>query len=1541
MADDLHSNVVINIGIKKKGSEVESLLKDVLNLESALNRLSGKTYEINFGPGTSRQVKSIQSQLEQLGRTQIAVGQGNLKGNIDRVKRELEAFDTFLGNYQKQSEARAQTALESASTSSGGRQFVSGHTSSQVSSKAKISKVEGEDVLQVYSSIENINESITDEISTQSKQVNKYVENLETGEKVLESSVRSEKQINEHERARNQVARQEIRERIKSETMLLNLEKNKEAVAERIERLKRLGYKQNVNKTVEREFDIGEFRVPATSYEYVKELENGRIAVVKIDEASNDLQTTWKENTEELKRMKMAGKHLLDTVQKVRKDRDLEEAKESFIKGSKSEGFKELPGVQKINTLTGKKEEIVRFFKATKTGFAQYEIDVKEFNTSTGIATKRMKVGAEAAKFMGDSLVRASEKVLLWTASTTLLFSVFNILRKLSNEIKELESNSVFLSRVSDRLVSGIQDENTALLIKQKIANELTRDIVELTSVIGGMASEAQHSASVFLRAGETQEETLIGVTASLLAARIAEIELSESSALLQSSLLQFNLEARQLIPTLDTLNTLSNNYAVTTEDLFDSISRTGSVYSEQNGKLSELAALTAVVGETTKRTGSQIGNAFKTVISRLNSSEIRTDLFSRLSVNTIDLAAESKSLGDVLLELSLELDRLSEAEQKELLIKIAGVRQANILIAAINEVDRAIIAQNKALFESGSAYAEYKETAKTLDAALGRLNGEFSQLANNSRSISGVILKDFVGAASGLLKLLNAGDGLVVKGFQIIAVLTAASLASGALRRRMVPLTDHLIFMKMVFKENIEVQRSMALQSGVTSTKLQNMRIAAGTATSTVKSLGRFMLGLVNIQNILIASTAVAVHLYTKYAEVNDTIIDLLNTENQKIKENISNIEKRLDAINSTRRALTEMFLSSQRLLNKMKELDSASPEFKQLKKELDIIEERMENIGLSLDINIINPDDFTNIEEFRKYLEDMTVRAKDAIEERRLDLQKSIKEKQLEIDLIDIDRHKAANELNFGEFKLAPIPGFKFSLDIDQYNVQDRIKSIREEIERTDERLKEIGFPSPGEWNEYLRLKMYKVSLNELLLDIKEKVNSFSELEEKAKTARKELGEFNTQLNEIKAEDVDLATKIRADRLTFEIEKSIESLIELQERIKQSSDVESALFGKKSLATMKTELNEFTNEYERLAEKIKEKKSIDKGYDKTAIIEQEKELLEVQSSIIDLRTKISELQFQSQLAFGKEINSLKDLIEFELQLNKIRENSTKEYTSEVQSILDKQVKSNILLKQIEEAKMNIKKRISEGDNVNAETEKIRLQELLNQLKTSETDMLLEILRLKRSINEEEIKSIELIGKQITQLDVLDKARVISQAKYFQRNPDKKLTFTEQFLLPRELTSLTEKFAPNRLLAPNIEDPKDIIARLLFGLGNNGSEEIQRKKQELKDITGGISEVKIAEDSLVRIEQAMKQISFLETGFDVEGNAEQRSFNLNQSNPVNNLIIGKDAFSLKPFATEFKSMMHLIIRQEVSAVVNELKQTKGKYTSANQTREN
>jgi TP901 family phage tail tape measure protein len=423
-------------------------------------------------------------------------------------------------------------------------------------------------------------------------------------------------------------------------------------------------------------------------------------------------------------------------------------------------GFAAQPGaetgtVEILNRATGKME-LWNTVTNKATGLTA------RFNQQTGQLTARFRDLSGEAERVRDSMQNAIGKVALWTLATGAVYGTIRVMGRAVATFKEMELGTVALARVA----RGFGDTQEQQMVA---AHAATGQILELAHAYGQSAQQGLEAAMTFARMGLSQRDTLEAVRVSMMASNVAFIGLTEAASLLSSAMVQFGLSVRDLPTMLNRLNTLENTTKVTTQDMLQAISRSGSVWAEAGGDMESLAATTAVVAQATSRSGGEIGNALKTISSRLVDARIQAMLFERAGVAIADVEGNLKPIMDVVGELAVRMMSLGKAESAALTTQLAGIRQRNVLQSLLNNY---ISVQGQVIRQYAITSSAERENAMVMST----LSKETQQLLASFTKLATVI------GDSGLGQILRVLVGLldtVVRGFASLGGLGTFLLAT------------------------------------------------------------------------------------------------------------------------------------------------------------------------------------------------------------------------------------------------------------------------------------------------------------------------------------------------------------------------------------------------------------------------------------------------------------------------------------------------------------------------------------------------------------------------------------------------------------------------------------------------------------------------------------------------------------------------------------------------------------------------------------------
>jgi TP901 family phage tail tape measure protein len=357
-------------------------------------------------------------------------------------------------------------------------------------------------------------------------------------------------------------------------------------------------------------------------------------------------------------------------------------------------------------------------------------------------------------------------KVAMWTVATGAIFGTIAAVKKGFDTYAEFEKQTVMLQRVGDRL-SDTWGDNAAA------AQVLTKNVLDLKVAYGSTGTDALEAAVIYARLGQSASEVTQSVKTTLMVANLAGITASQAGMQMEAAMLQFKIPSEGLGHMADMLVKIDTVSRVTMKDLMESVSLSGGVWREAGGTLTELAAATSVVAQATSRSGSVIGNALKTISSRLGSEDIQEKIYNLTGVGIVDVSGNLKPIATVLREIAAIYPKLTEAERQELTIVMAGIRQRNILQALLDNQIGMTAQTIAGHMASGEAAKQNALEMDTLSKSYDKMGAAWERAAN--KGAVGTVGKGVVRVGEDIATGLTSGFGMGAA-----AAAAAAGLAIG-----------------------------------------------------------------------------------------------------------------------------------------------------------------------------------------------------------------------------------------------------------------------------------------------------------------------------------------------------------------------------------------------------------------------------------------------------------------------------------------------------------------------------------------------------------------------------------------------------------------------------------------------------------------------------------------------------------------------------------------------------------------------------------------
>jgi len=334
------------------------------------------------------------------------------------------------------------------------------------------------------------------------------------------------------------------------------------------------------------------------------------------------------------------------------------------------------------------------------------QYNIRGINTSS-IRRPLGSITAAASEFE-KSMEAANARVLAFGATAGSIYVVKKAFDLLVSSTVDVERQMIEI--------------NSILGLTSKQLGEFSSDIFSAANSVSVSFADASKAALEFARQGLSVEETLRRTRDSLILARVAGMDFSDSAMAITAALNSFSNEVIKSTDLVDRLTNADANFAVSAGDLAEAIKRVGSSAADANVSLNETIALVTAAQQTTSRGGAVIGNSFKTIFTRLSRGSVLNDL-EALGISTKNASGDTLPLIQVLKNLSSVYESLGSSQKSFVAELVGGVYQINILKATLGDLGKSGSVFNSVLRtvenSTGSAERRIDQLNQSLSARL------------------------------------------------------------------------------------------------------------------------------------------------------------------------------------------------------------------------------------------------------------------------------------------------------------------------------------------------------------------------------------------------------------------------------------------------------------------------------------------------------------------------------------------------------------------------------------------------------------------------------------------------------------------------------------------------------------------------------------------------------------------------------------------------------------------------------------------------------
>jgi TP901 family phage tail tape measure protein len=308
------------------------------------------------------------------------------------------------------------------------------------------------------------------------------------------------------------------------------------------------------------------------------------------------------------------------------------------------------------------------------TSAAYSDIDVFKSRINKSFSQPLGRISGDAAEF-SKSLQAAAARVTAFGATTGSIYLV-------SKAISET-------ARATIEVNKQLTELNTFLGESQSNLNNFSKSLFSIARNTGATFSDATEAAKEFARQGLSTQETLTRTNDALVLSRISGLNYAQSVNSITTALNGFSKEALTSTEIINKLIAVDTRFAVSSRDLSEALTRVGSAAEEAGLSSDQLVATITAAQQITGRGGAVIGNALKTIFTRVRRPEI-LDQLKQIGVVVNDQNGSLLNAIDILKNYTNVTKNLSQAEKSRTAELLGGVYQINQLQSVIRDLGSA-----------------------------------------------------------------------------------------------------------------------------------------------------------------------------------------------------------------------------------------------------------------------------------------------------------------------------------------------------------------------------------------------------------------------------------------------------------------------------------------------------------------------------------------------------------------------------------------------------------------------------------------------------------------------------------------------------------------------------------------------------------------------------------------------------------------------------------------------------------------------------------
>ena len=322
-------------------------------------------------------------------------------------------------------------------------------------------------------------------------------------------------------------------------------------------------------------------------------------------------------------------------------------------------------------------------------------------------------------------------------------------------------------------------DIQATMSITKEEFKDVTSQVQQMAQELGTSATSVMDVVKTYANASTTMEEVLAKSKPSIMLSNITGMSTAEVTKAVNAGINAFRMStgtAEEAAASAerygDVLVKVSQNmqydFADGVKQLIDGVRTSGNVMDEAGLSYEEYISLLGSMIEATGRSGSELANGMKMIVARaysikslseelgITTAELNkgSTALKKYGIEVVNLDGSIKPFGEVLAELKVKWDGMTESERNYIAESVAGNRQRSIFISMMDNMAKATELHTQAMGSQGTMMQVQEKYMDSLEGKMGRLKATSQQFWSNF--INSGMVKGGVDALNGLISGLN-----------------------------------------------------------------------------------------------------------------------------------------------------------------------------------------------------------------------------------------------------------------------------------------------------------------------------------------------------------------------------------------------------------------------------------------------------------------------------------------------------------------------------------------------------------------------------------------------------------------------------------------------------------------------------------------------------------------------------------------------------------------------------------------------------------------